>query len=107
MGTGGPPVERVCQISIDIRMSVVPESTVFFGEAPKARRGGMIARVKRGGGEKGGEEEGGLLADDGCPRVWQRGTHPIHVDDQFPHHRRDRDLLRLVQVYNQVPVDFS
>ena len=82
---------------------------VFFGgeEAPKARRGGMMARVKRGGGEKGERKKGGLLADDGCPRVWQRGAHPVHVDDQFSHHRRDCDLLRLAQVDSQVPVDFS
>ncbi len=40
------------------KSTFLPESTVFFGEAPKARRGGMIARVKRGGGEKGERKKG-------------------------------------------------
>ena len=90
----------------------MPESTVFFWGVLETRQrrgvGGYDGKSKKGvEGEKWERKKGGLLAGNGCLRRWQRGAYSVHVDDEFSHYRRYCDLLRLAQVYSQVPVDFS
>ncbi len=84
---------------------------VFLGVLETRQRrgvGGYDGKSKKGvEGEKWERKKGGLLAGNGCLRRWQRGAYSVHVDDEFSHYRRYCDLLRLAQVYSQVPVDFS